>query len=152
MLGFSEQLGVRGCPQFWPRGAQKRPKWPKNGKNLTLRALEVCNGWNGVERSWNELRDIYLGIFRPIGSAGVPPILAPGRPKRAQMAQKRQKSDFEGSGGLERLERRGTKLERVTGHICWDFQTNWECGDAPKFGPGSPKTAQIGQKCQEMPI
>ena len=55
------------------------------------------------------------------------------------MAQKRQKSDFEGSGGLERLERRGTKLERGTGHICWDFQTNWECGGDPNFGPGAPK-------------
>ena len=107
MLGFSDQLGVRGCPQFWPRGAQKGPKWPKNGQNLTLRALGVRNGRNGVERGWNELGDIYAGIFRPIGSAGVPPILAQGRPKRAQ---KQPKSDFEGSGGLERLERRGTKL------------------------------------------
>ena len=35
MLGFSDQLGVRGWPQFWPRGAQKGPKWPKNGQNLT---------------------------------------------------------------------------------------------------------------------
>ena len=121
------------------------PKWPKNGQNLTLRALGVRNGWNGVERSWNELRDIYAGIFRPTGSAWVPPILAQGRPKRAQMAQKRPKSDFEGSGGPERLERRGTKLERVTGHICWDFQTNWECGGAPNFGPGAPKWPQNGQ-------
>ena len=147
---------ARFCDHFWdlqgPKLTQKGPKLPKNGQNLTVRALEVRNGWNGVERSWNELRDIYVGIFRPIGSLGVPPILAQGRPKRAQIAQKRPKSDFEGSGGLERLERRGTKLERVTGHICWDFQTNWECVGAPKFGPGSPKTAQIGQKCLKMPI
>ena len=87
MLGFSDQLGVRGCPQFWPRGAQKGPKWPKNGKNLTLRALEVWNGWNGVEQSWNELRDIYVGILRPIGSAGMPPNLAQGRPKRPKLAK-----------------------------------------------------------------
>ena len=68
-----------------------------------MRALEVRKGWNGVERSWNELRDIYVEIFRPIGSLGVPPILAQGRPKRAQIAQKWPKSDFEGSGGPERF-------------------------------------------------
>ena len=60
-----------------------------------MRVLEVRNGWNGVERSWNEVRDIYVGIFRPIGSAGVHPILAKGLPKRVQMAQKWPKSDFE---------------------------------------------------------
>ena len=61
---------------------------------------------------------LYLSILGPPG----PKI----DQKWSQMAQKRSKSDFEGSGGPERLERRGTKLERVTGHICWDFQTNWE--------------------------
>ena len=150
MLGFSDQLGVRGCPQFWPRGAQKGPKLPKNGQNLILRVLEVQNGWNGMEQSWNEVRDIYVGIFRPIGSSGVTPILAQGRPKRAQMAQKQPKSDFEGSGGPERLERRGTKLERVTGHICWDFQTNWECVGAPNFGPGAPKKGPNGPKTAKI--
>ena len=77
--------------QFWdlqgPKLTKNGPKWPKNGQNLTLRALGVRNGWNGVERSWNELRDIYAGIFRPIGSAGVPPILAQGRPKRPKLAK-----------------------------------------------------------------
>ena len=99
---------ARFCDHFWdlqgPKLTQKGPKLPKNGQNLTVRALEVRNGWNGVERSWNELRDIYVEIFRPIGSLGVPPILAQERPKRAQIAQKRPKSDFEGSGGPERLE------------------------------------------------
>ena len=146
MLGFSEQLGVRGCPQFWPRGAQKGPKWPKNGKNLTLRALEVWNGWNGVEQSWNELRDIYVGIFRPIGSAWVPPNLAQGRPKRPKLAKNAKKCRFDGSGGPERLEQRGTELERGTGHICWDFQTNWEFGGDPSFGPGAPKEGPNGPK------
>ena len=134
---------ARFCDHFWdlqgPKLTQKGPKLPKNGQNLTVRALEVRNGWNGVERSWNELRDIYVGIFRHIGSLGVPPILAQGHPKRAQIGQKWLKSDCEGSGGPEQLERRGTKLERVTGHICWDFQTNWEFGVAPNFGPGAPK-------------
>ena len=50
------------------------------------------------------------------------PLLGPPGPKidqkRVQIAQKRPKSDFEGSGGPKRLERCGTKLERVTGHIC----------------------------------
>ena len=50
------------------------------------------------------------------------PLLGPPGPKidqkRVQIAQKRPKSDFEGSGGPKRLERRGTKLERGTGHIC----------------------------------
>ena len=77
-------------------------------------------------------------------------ILGPPGPKIDQkwyqMAQKRPKSDFEGSGGPERLERRGTKLERVTGHICWDFQTNWECVGAPNFGPGAPKKGPNGPK------
>ena len=135
MLGFSDQLGVWGCPQFWPRGAQKGPKLPKNGQNLTLRALEVRNGWNGVERSWNELRDTYVEIFRPIGSLGVPPILAQGRPKRAQIDQKRPKSDLEASGGPERLEQRGTKLEQVT---------------APHFGPGAPKKGPNGLKLAKI--
>ena len=71
------------------------------------------------------------------------PLLGPPGPKidqkRVQIAQKRPKSDFEGSGGPKRLERRGTKLERGTGHICWDFQTNWEFGGDPNFGPGAPK-------------
>ena len=134
---------ARFWDHFWdlqgPKLTKKGSKLPKNGQNPTLRALEVRNGWNGVERSWNEVRDIYVGIFRPIGSSGVTPILAQGRPKRAHMAQKRPKSDFEGSGGPKRLERRGTKLERGMGHICWDFQTNWEFGGDPNFGPGAPK-------------
>ena len=90
---------ARFWDHFWdlqgPKLTKKGSKLPKNGQNPTLRALEVRNGWNGVERSWNEVRDIYVGIFRPIGSAGVTPILAPGRPKRAQMAQKWPKSDLE---------------------------------------------------------
>ena len=81
-------------------------------------------------------------------------ILGPPGPKIdqkwSQMAQKRPKSDFEGSGGPERLERRGTKLERVTGHICWDFQTNWECGGAPNFGPGAPKKGPNGPKTAKI--
>ena len=71
------------------------------------------------------------------------PLLEPPGPKidqkRVQIAQKRPKSDFEGSGGPKRLEQRGTKLERGTGHKCWDFQTNWEFGGDPNFGPGAPK-------------
>ena len=81
-------------------------------------------------------------------------ILGPPGPKIdqkwSQMAQKRAKSDFEGSGGPERLERRGTKLERVTGHICWDFQTNGECGGAPNFGPGAPKKGPNGPKTAKI--
>ena len=81
-------------------------------------------------------------------------ILGPPGPKIdqkwSQMAQKRSKSDFEGSGGPERLERRGTKLERVTGHICWDFQTNWECVGAPNFGPGAPKKGPNGPKTAKI--
>ena len=43
-------------------------------------------------------------------------ILAQERPKRAKMAQKWPKSDFEHSaGGPKRLEWRGAKLEQVTG-------------------------------------
>ena len=78
------------------------------------------------------------------------PLLGPPGPKidqkRVQIAQKRPKSDFEGSGGPKRLERRGTKLERGTGHICWDFQTNWECGGDPNFGLGAPKKGPNGPK------
>ena len=81
-------------------------------------------------------------------------ILGPPGPKIdqkwAQMAQKQPKSDFEGSGGPERLERRGTKLERVRGHICWDFQNNWECGGAPNFGPGAPKKGPNGPKTAKI--
>ena len=44
------------------------------------------------------------------------PIFAHERPKRAKMAQKWPKSDFDHSaGGPKRLEWRGTKLEQVTG-------------------------------------
>ena len=145
---------ARFWDHFWdlqgPKLTKKGSKLPKNGQNPTLRALEVRNGWNGVERSWNEVRDIYVGIFRPIGSSGVTPILAQGRPKRAQIAQKRPKSYFEGSRGPKRLERRGTKLERGTGHICWDFQTNWECGGDPNFGPGAPKKGPNGPKMAKI--
>ena len=78
------------------------------------------------------------------------PILAPGRPKRARIAQKWAKSDFEGSGGPKRLERRGTKLERVTGRICWDFQTNGEFGGDPNFGQGAPKKGPNGPKMAKI--
>ena len=78
------------------------------------------------------------------------PLLEPPGPKidqkRVQIAQKRPKSDFEGSGGPKRLEQRGTKLERGTGHKCWDFQTNWEFGGDPNFGPGAPKKGPNGPK------
>ena len=44
------------------------------------------------------------------------PIFAQERPKRAKMAQKWPKFDFDHSaGGPKRLEWRGTKLEQVTG-------------------------------------
>ena len=82
------------------------------------------------------------------------PLLGPPGPKidqkRVKIAQKRPKSDFEGSGGPKRLERRGTKLERGTGHICWDFQTNWECGGDPNFGPGAPKKGPNGPKMAKI--
>ena len=82
------------------------------------------------------------------------PLLGPPGPKidqkRVQIAQKRPKSDFEGSGGPKRLERRGTKLERGTGHICWDFQTNWECGGAPNFSQGAPKKGPNGPKMAKI--
>ena len=128
------------------------PKWPKNGQNLTLRALGVRNGWNGVERSWNELGDIYAGIFRPTGSAWFPPILAQGRPKRAKLAKNAKKCQFDGSGGPERLEQCGTELERGRGGPSRSFWTNFEEQIAPKFGPGAPEMAQIGPKCLKMAI
>ena len=32
--------------------------------------------WNDVEQSWNELQDVQVENLVPVGSVGVPPILA----------------------------------------------------------------------------
>ena len=82
-------------------------------------------------------------LFEPILGFGAPPILAQGRPKRAKLAKNAKKCRFDGSGGPERLEQRGTELERGRGGPSRSFWTNFEKQIAPKFGLG----AQIGPKC-----
>ena len=100
-------------------------------------------GWNGMERSCNKLLDVQVQVLGLVGSAGVPPILAQERPKRAQ---KWPKSNIEYSAGPKWLERRGTKLERVIGRPEWVFRTNFGCGGVPNFGTGAAKKSQKGQK------
>ena len=107
---FLTQFGGGGGAQFWPRSAQKRAKMAQKWPKSNLNTLVVQNGWNGVERNWNKLQEP-VGIWE----GGVPSILAQERPKRSILAQKWPKYNFEHSGGPKRLERRGAKLERVTG-------------------------------------
>ena len=86
---FQEVQVVVWVPQIWLRIPRKGPKWPKNAQNLILSTLVVQNGWNGVERSRNELQEVQVEVFYPGGSGagGVPPILAKERPRRPKNAQ-----------------------------------------------------------------
>ena len=77
----------------------------------------------------------------------MPPNLAQGRPKRPKLAKNAKKCRFDGSGGPERLEQRGTELERGRGGPSRSFWTNFEEQIAPKFGPG----AQNGPNWPKMP-
>ena len=102
-------------------------------------------GWSTLEHSGGpkRLQEVQVEVFDPVWSGGeVPQILAQERPKRAKMAQKWPKSDFEHPGGPKRLEWHGTKLEQVTG-ASWDLGGG---GGALNFGPGAPKKAHIGPK------
>ena len=80
-------------------------------------------GWSTLEHSGGpkRLQEVQVEVFDPVWSGGwVPQILAQERPKRAKMAQKWPKSDFEHPGGPKWLEWHGTKLEQVTG-ASWDL-------------------------------
>ena len=147
----------KDCPLYFsilgPPGPKIDQKWSQMAQKRPKSDFEGSGGPERLERRGTKLERVTGHIcwdFQTNWECGGAPNFGPGAPKRAQMAQKRPKSDFEGSGGLERLERRGTKLEQLTGHICWDFQTNWECGGAPNFGPGAPKKGPNGPKTAKI--
>ena len=99
---------VWSCGGVPPILAQERPKrpildqiWPKYNFEHSGDPKRL----DGMAWSWNKLKE-------PVGrGGGVPLILSQKRPKRAKMAQKWLKFDFEHSGGMKRLERSRTKLE-----------------------------------------
>ena len=82
---FLNQFGGAEPPQFQPRGAQKQPKLAQIGQNGGLKVLVVPNGWNSVERRWNGLWEVQVEDFEPIWRSWVPPNLAQGPPKTAQI-------------------------------------------------------------------
>ena len=68
---FEEQI----APKFGP-GAQNGLNWPKMPKNGNFKVLVVQNGWNSVERSWNEVGEVQAEVFGPIYRSELPPNLA----------------------------------------------------------------------------
>ena len=128
----------------WPKTAQKWPKPAKYAQDGDLKVLLVPNGWNSVEQSWNGLWEVQVKVFGPIWRSGVPPNLAQGPPKMAQIGPYWPKWHFEGSGGPKRLEQRGTKVERAVGGPIQveDFEPIWRSWVPPNLAQRPPKTAQ----------
>ena len=68
-----------------PLGPKNSPKRAQVGQNGDLKAPVVPNGWNRVEQRWNGLWEVQVEDFEPIWRSWVPPNLAQGPPKTAQI-------------------------------------------------------------------
>ena len=68
-----------------PLGPKNSPKRAQVGQNGDLKAPVVPNGWNRVEQRWNGLWEVQVEDFEPIWRSWVPPNLAQGTPKTAQI-------------------------------------------------------------------
>ena len=91
--------------------------------NGNFKVLVVHNGWNSLERRWNELGEVQAEVSGPISRSGVPLNLTQGRPKWPKLAQNGQKWQFQGFGGPQRLEQLRTKVEWVEGSPSQSFCT-----------------------------
>ena len=150
MITILHRGGSGQMTNLGPPGPQNGPKTAQISQNGDLKALVVPNGWNSVERRWNGLWEVQVEDFEPIWRSWVPPNLAQGPPKMAQIGPNCPKWRFEGSGGPKRLEQRGTKLERALGGPSQSFWTNLEERGAPKFGPAAPKNGPNWPKLPKM--
>ena len=68
-----------------PLGPKTDQKTAQIGQNGDLKVLVVPNGWNSVEQRWNGLGEVQVEDYEPILRSWVPPNLAQGPPKTAQI-------------------------------------------------------------------